>query len=111
MSTREPKEAVRQAISQAARGTTSGSWMSDDPRPGASILSAFMQTASGNDVYDIMLDAVQRGQEDAKHAAHDARASILYDLEHIAEASDSFRLATYTHKLRSELYPNKEDEK
>lgn len=102
---REPKEAVRQALTKAARGTTSGSWMSHDPRPGLVSLHVIHQSATGAELYDIMLDAVERGQEDAHNAAHTARASILYDLERIASETDSHMLHTYAERLRADLYP------
>lgn len=105
---REPKEAVRRALTKAARGTTSGSWMSHDPRPGLESLHVLYQSATGAELYDIMLDAVERGQEDAKHAAHDARASILYDLERMALDTDSLALHTYAARLRADLYPKEE---
>lgn len=56
-------------------------------------------------VYDIMLEAVERGQLDAKRAAHDARAHILYDLERIARETDSHALHVYAEALRAKLYP------
>ncbi|AXC36336.1 hypothetical protein SEA_FORK_110 [Microbacterium phage Fork] len=101
----EPKDAVRAALAHAATGNTSGSWLSDNPRPGLEHLYELYQSAAGAELYDIMLDAVRRGQKDAKSAAHGARARILYDLELLADRIDSHALHVYAASLRAELYP------
>lgn len=101
----EPKDAVRAALAHAVTGSTSGSWLSADPRPGMRYLKQAVASRTPEQVYDIMLDAVERGQADAKSAAHDAQASILYDLERIASQTDSHALHVYAEELRAKLYP------
>lgn len=101
----EPNEAVRQALSQAARGTTSGTWMSADPRPGLRMVEPIREVTSDERLYDIMVDVAERAQKDAHRAEHEARARILYDLERIAAETDSHALHVYAGRLRADLYP------
>lgn len=107
----EPKHAVQDALGQAVKGSTSGSWLTADPRPNLPYVKHIIQDAldDGEEwFYDFLLDVAKRAARNAEHERQMHESMILRRIEELAHDTDSFRMHVFVEQLRAKMYPKKE---
>lgn len=106
----EPKDAVRDALGAQVKGSTSGSWLTADPRPNLGMVSDVIALGQDDPVafYDFLLDLAERAGKDARQESHWFASGVLHGVETLATRTDSHAMHVYADSLRNQLYPKDE---
>lgn len=104
----EPKDAVRDVLQKLGTGSTSGMWLTRDPRPSIEYIGRLAELIREDREagYDQLISIAEKAQAGARVEYRRLQHRVYQELVQLAEDTDSYRMHLFAESIKRQLDQN-----